>query len=95
MSAARPAASAARPAWSVAAVAAGRRPHRARRLDGAKVVAPGTPCAPPRPGTAGAARGRDRDPRRRVLGAMDGHLRAFSTADGTLLCLWDVDTAKP
>ena len=40
----------------------------------------------------GATGGGDRDPGVVLSGAMDGHLRAFSSADGTLL--WDVDTAQ-
>ena len=63
-------------------------------LDGAKVwVAPGTPCAPPRPGCSPAQPAAVTViPGVVFSGAMDGHLRAFSTADGKLL--WDVDTAK-
>jgi polyvinyl alcohol dehydrogenase (cytochrome) len=64
-------------------------------LDGAKVwVAPGTPCAPPRPGCSPAQPAAvTAIPGVVFSGAMDGHLRAFSTTDGSLL--WDVDTAKP
>jgi polyvinyl alcohol dehydrogenase (cytochrome) len=63
-------------------------------LDGAKVwVAPGTPCAPPRAGCSPAQPAAvTAIPGVVFSGAMDGHLRAFSTADGKLL--WDVDTAK-
>ena len=64
-------------------------------LDGRKVwVAPGTPCAPPRPGCSPAQPAAvTAIPGVVFSGAMDGHLRAFSTADGKVL--WDVDTAKP
>jgi outer membrane protein assembly factor BamB len=64
-------------------------------LDGAKVwVAPGTPCAPPRNGCSPAQPAAvTAIPGVVFSGAMDGHLRAFSTTDGKLL--WDVDTAKP
>jgi len=64
-------------------------------LDGAKMwVAPGTPCAPPRAGCSPAQPAAvTAIPGVVFSGAMDGHLRAFSTADGKLL--WDVDTAKP
>jgi polyvinyl alcohol dehydrogenase (cytochrome) len=63
-------------------------------LDGTKVwVAPGTPCAPPRPGCSPAQPAAvTAIPGVVFSGAMDGHLRAFSIADGKLL--WDVDTAK-
>jgi len=63
-------------------------------LDGAKVwVTPGTPCAPPRPGCSPAQPAAvSAIPGVVFSGAMDGHLRAFSSADGKLL--WDVDTAK-
>ena len=65
-----------------------------RVLDGAKVwFAPGTPCAPPRPGCSPAQPGAVTAIDGAVLsGALDGHLRAFSAIDGRLL--WDVDTAK-
>jgi len=57
-------------------------------------VAPGTPCAPPRAGCSPAQPAAvTAIPGVVFSGAMDGHLRAFSTADGKLL--WDVDTAKP
>ena len=64
-------------------------------LDGSKAwVAPGTPCAPPRPGCSPAQPAAVTViPGIVFSGAMDGHLRAFSTADGKLL--WDMDTAKP
>jgi len=63
-------------------------------LDGAKVwFAASTPCNPPRPGCSPAQPGAVTAIQGAVLsGSMDGHLRAFSTADGKLL--WDVDTAK-
>ena len=63
-------------------------------LDGAKVwIAPGTPCTPPRPGCSPAQPAAVTAIDGAVLsGALDGHLRAFSTVDGRLL--WDVDTAK-
>ena len=64
-------------------------------LTGAKVwVAPGTPCAPPRNGCSPAQPAAvTAMPGVVFSGAIDGHLRAFSTTDGKLL--WDVDTAKP
>jgi polyvinyl alcohol dehydrogenase (cytochrome) len=63
-------------------------------LDGSKVwVAPGTPCSPPRPGCSPAQPAAvTAIPGVVFSGAMDGHLRAFSTVDGKVL--WDVDTAK-
>ncbi|HWN83881.1 MAG TPA: substrate-binding domain-containing protein [Vicinamibacterales bacterium] len=63
-------------------------------LDGSKAwFAPGTPCVPPRPGCSPAQPAAVTAIDGAVLsGAMDGHLRAFSSADGTLL--WDVDTAR-
>jgi polyvinyl alcohol dehydrogenase (cytochrome) len=63
-------------------------------LDGSKAwFVPGTPCAPPRPGCSPAQPAAVTAIDGAVLsGAMDGHLRAFSSADGTLL--WDVDTAR-
>jgi polyvinyl alcohol dehydrogenase (cytochrome) len=63
--------------------------------DGSKAwVAAGTPCAPPRPGCSPAQPAAvTAIPGAVFSGAMDGHLRAFATADGRLL--WDVDTAKP
>jgi polyvinyl alcohol dehydrogenase (cytochrome) len=55
---------------------------------------PGTPCAPPRPGCSPAQPGAVTAIDGAVFsGAMDGHIRAFSTADGKLL--WDFDTQKP
>jgi polyvinyl alcohol dehydrogenase (cytochrome) len=64
-------------------------------LDGSKAwVSPGTPCAPPRNGCSPAQPAAvTAIPGVVFSGAMDGHLRAFSTTDGKLL--WDVDTAKP
>src|SRR5438105_9399191 len=56
--------------------------------------APGTPCAPPRAGCSPAQPQAVTAIAGAVFsGSMDGHLRAFSTADGHLL--WDVDTGKP
>jgi len=62
--------------------------------DGVRVwFAPGAPCDPPRPGCSPAQPGAVTVIDGAVFsGSMDGHLRAFSTADGKLL--WDVDTAK-
>ena len=62
--------------------------------DGQKVwFAPSTPCAPPRPGCSPAQPAAVTVIDGAVFsGAVDGHLRAFSTADGKLL--WDVDTVK-
>jgi polyvinyl alcohol dehydrogenase (cytochrome) len=62
--------------------------------DGQKVwFAPSTPCAPPRPGCSPAQPAAVTVIDGAVFsGSMDGHLRAFSTADGKLL--WDVDTVK-
>jgi polyvinyl alcohol dehydrogenase (cytochrome) len=54
---------------------------------------PGVPCAPPRPGCSPAQPGAVTAIDGAVFsGAMDGHIRAFSTADGHLL--WDFDTAR-
>jgi polyvinyl alcohol dehydrogenase (cytochrome) len=63
-------------------------------LDGSRAwFAPGTPCVPPRPGCSPAQPAAVTAIDGAVLsGAMDGHLRAFSSVDGTLL--WDVDTAR-
>ena len=62
--------------------------------DGRKVwFAPSRPCAPPRPGCSPAQPGAvTAVPGVVFSGSMDGHIRAFSTADGTLL--WDFDTQK-
>lgn len=63
-------------------------------VDGRKVwVTPGVPCAPARPGCSPAQPAAVTViPGVVFSGAMDGHLRAFSTSNGTVL--WDVDTAK-
>jgi polyvinyl alcohol dehydrogenase (cytochrome) len=63
--------------------------------DGKKLwFAPSTPCAPPRPGCSPGQPGAlTAIPGLVFSGAMDGHLRAFSTTDGKLR--WDVDTARP
>jgi polyvinyl alcohol dehydrogenase (cytochrome) len=63
-------------------------------LTGTKVwFAAGTPCSPPRPGCSPAQPAAVTAIEGAVFsGSMDGHLRAFSTADGKLL--WDFDTAK-
>ena len=56
--------------------------------------APGKPCEPPRPGCSPAQPAAvTAIPGVVFSGAMDGHLRAFATADGSVL--WDFDTAKP
>jgi polyvinyl alcohol dehydrogenase (cytochrome) len=62
--------------------------------DGQRVwFAPGAPCTPPRPGCSPAQPGAVTVIDGAVFsGSMDGHLRAFSTADGKLL--WDVDTVR-
>jgi polyvinyl alcohol dehydrogenase (cytochrome) len=66
-----------------------------RIADGARAwFAPGTPCNPPRPGCSPAQPAAVTAMQGAVFsGAMDGHLRAFSTEDGALL--WDVNTGKP
>jgi polyvinyl alcohol dehydrogenase (cytochrome) len=63
--------------------------------DGKKIwFAPSHPCDPPRPGCSPAQPGAVTALEGAVFsGSMDGHLRAFSTADGRLL--WDFDTEKP
>ena len=63
--------------------------------DGSKAwFAAARPCAPPRPGCSPAQPGALTSiPGAVFSGSMDGHVRAFSTADGTVL--WDVDTVKP
>lgn len=63
--------------------------------DGARVWSvAGTPCNPPRPGCSPAQPAAVTViPGVVFSGSMDGHLRAFAAADGTLL--WDIDTAKP
>jgi polyvinyl alcohol dehydrogenase (cytochrome) len=62
--------------------------------DGSKIwFAPGIPCAPPRPGCSPAQSAAVTViPGAVFSGAVDGHLRAFSTEDGRVL--WDFDTAK-
>jgi len=55
--------------------------------------APSTPCAPPRPGCSPAQPGAVTAIEGAVFsGALDGHVRAFSTANGALL--WDFDTVR-
>ena len=55
--------------------------------------APSTPCAPPRPGCSPAQPGAVSATADAVLsGSLDGHLRAFATADGRLL--FDFDTVR-
>ncbi len=63
-------------------------------IDGSKVwFAPGTPCSPPRPGCSPAQPGAVTAIAGAVFsGSLDGHVRAFSTADGKLL--WDFDTER-
>lgn len=63
-------------------------------LTGSKVwFAPSTPCSPPREGCSPAQPGAVTViPGAVISGSMDGHLRAFSTADGRKL--WDVDTQQ-
>ncbi len=60
--------------------------------DGSKVwFAPSRPCTPPRPGCSPAQPGAvTAVPGLVFSGSMDGHIRAFSTADGTPV--WDFDT---
>ncbi len=62
--------------------------------DGTKVwFAASTPCNPPRPGCSPAQPAAvTAIPGAVFSGSMDGHIRAFSTADGKLL--WDFDTEK-
>ncbi|HEX5280538.1 MAG TPA: PQQ-binding-like beta-propeller repeat protein [Micropepsaceae bacterium] len=56
--------------------------------------APPAACAPPRPGCSPAQPGAVTViPGAVFSGSMDGHIRAFSAADGHLL--WDFDTEKP
>jgi polyvinyl alcohol dehydrogenase (cytochrome) len=61
---------------------------------GSKVwFVPGQPCTPPRPGCSPAQSAAVTVIDGAVFsGSMDGHLRAFSTADGKLL--WDMNTEK-
>jgi polyvinyl alcohol dehydrogenase (cytochrome) len=55
--------------------------------------APSTPCDPPRAGCSPAQPGAvSATPDAVFSGALDGHIRAFATADGRLL--WDFDTAR-
>jgi polyvinyl alcohol dehydrogenase (cytochrome) len=55
--------------------------------------APATPCNPPRLGCSPAQPGAvTATPEAVFSGSIDGHLRAFSTADGKLL--WDFDTVR-
>jgi len=63
-------------------------------LTGAKVwFAASTPCTPPREGCSPAQPGAvSVIPGAVISGSMDGHLRAFSTADGRKL--WDVNTQQ-
>lgn len=63
-------------------------------LDGSKVwFAPGLACTPPRAGCSPAQPGAVTLIDGAVFsGSMDGHLRAYSTADGQIL--WDFDTSK-
>jgi len=65
-----------------------------RIADGTRAwFAPSTPCDPPRPGCSPAQPAAVTAMQGAVFsGSMDGHLRAFSTEDGTLL--WDFDTEK-
>ena len=62
--------------------------------DGSRVwFAPARPCDPPRPGCSPAQPGAvTAVPGVVFSGSMDGHIRAFSAADGTLL--WDFDTQR-
>jgi len=65
-----------------------------RVLDGEKMwFAKSTPCALPRPGCSPAQSGAlTAVPGAVFSGSLDGHLRAFSTQDGSLL--WDFDTER-
>ena len=62
--------------------------------DGSKVwTTPGVPCAPPRAGCSPAQPGAVTVIDGAVFsGSMDGHIRAYSTADGKIV--WDFDTRK-
>jgi polyvinyl alcohol dehydrogenase (cytochrome) len=62
--------------------------------DGSRAwFAPARPCDPPRPGCSPAQPGAvTAVPGLVFSGSMDGHIRAFSAADGTLL--WDFDTQR-
>jgi polyvinyl alcohol dehydrogenase (cytochrome) len=63
-------------------------------IDGEKVwTAPGIPCMPARPGCSPAQPGAATAIQGAVFsGSMDGHIRAYSTANGNVI--WDFDTAK-
>jgi polyvinyl alcohol dehydrogenase (cytochrome) len=63
--------------------------------DGTRVwFAPGAPCRPPRPGCSPAQPGAvTAIPGAVFSGSMDGHIRAFSSADGSVV--WDFDTVRP
>jgi polyvinyl alcohol dehydrogenase (cytochrome) len=64
-------------------------------LEGGKKLwnSPGIPCSPPRPGCSPAQPGAvTAIPGAVFSGSMDGHIRAYSTADGHIL--WDFDTEK-
>jgi polyvinyl alcohol dehydrogenase (cytochrome) len=63
-------------------------------LNGSKHwFAPAKPCTPPRDGCSPAQPGAvSAIPGAVFSGSMDGHIRAFSTVDGSLL--WDFDTAR-
>jgi polyvinyl alcohol dehydrogenase (cytochrome) len=65
-----------------------------RLNDGSKLwYAPSYPCTPPRRGCSPAQSGAVSAITGAVFsGSMDGHIRAFSTADGKLI--WDFDTEK-
>jgi len=65
-----------------------------RLTDGVKMwFAAASPCAPPRPGCSPAQPGAlTAVPGAVLSGSMDGHIRAFSAADGRVL--WDFDTQK-
>jgi polyvinyl alcohol dehydrogenase (cytochrome) len=65
-----------------------------RLTDGGKMwFAPSTPCAPPRRGCSPAQSGAvSAIPGAVFSGSLDGHIRAFSTAEGKLI--WDFDTEK-
>jgi polyvinyl alcohol dehydrogenase (cytochrome) len=65
-----------------------------RLTDGSKMwFAPSTPCAPPRRGCSPAQSGAvSAIPGAVFSGSLDGHIRAFSTAEGKLI--WDFDTEK-
>ena len=55
--------------------------------------APSAPCNPPRPGCSPAQPGAvSATPDAVFSGSLDGHIRAFATADGRVL--WDFDTAR-